>query len=263
MSADWIAADWSGGVLVAVGIGPGGAVLWQSECAGASTEAALAELPEQAPAIVSGPAPEGGRALRGVPAKPLDTAPTRTGDAHVLKGLTQAEPVAAMEGPEVRIAGFQAFNPKFDGILCLPGADATYWAEVSAGEVVSFRTALTGRLAEAVSGESGPLFGDAFEAALDATLSRPERLAETLGSAAARLRTGADGAADMALGALIGAELAAARPYWLGQEVAVIGKGDAARAYVAALERQGTPATIADPDAMWLRGMNEARRSLA
>jgi 2-dehydro-3-deoxygalactonokinase len=60
-----------------------------------------------------------------------------------------------MRGEETGIAGFLEREPGFNGALCLPGTD-TKWARVSAGEVVSFRTAMTGELFAAISGQTVP-----------------------------------------------------------------------------------------------------------
>ena len=59
-------------------------------------------------------------------------------------------------------------------------------------------------------------------------------------------------------GLLIGSELAAARPYWLGQQVAIIGADDLSQAYATALAAQGVSATIADSTAMTLAGLRAA-----
>ena len=64
---------------------------------------------------------------------------------HVLHGLSQAEPADVMRGEETQIAGLIAREPGFDGVACLPGTHAK-WAHVSAGEVVSFATFMTGEL---------------------------------------------------------------------------------------------------------------------
>jgi len=64
---------------------------------------------------------------------------------HVISGLKQTKPADVMRGEETQIAGFLRLNPKWDGIICLPGTH-TKWAHVSAGEVVSFQTFMTGEL---------------------------------------------------------------------------------------------------------------------
>ena len=107
-------------------------------------------------------------------------------------------------------------------MACLPGTH-TKWVQVSAGEVVSFRTCMTGEMFALLSERSvlrhsvaaEGLEEDAFEDALMATLARPEALAAGLfGLRAEGLLEGtAPGALRSRLsGLLIGAELAATRP---------------------------------------------------
>ena len=61
-------------------------------------------------------------------------------------------------------------------------------------------------------------------------------------------------------GLLIGAELAAARPFWLGQQVAVVGANNLSQIYADALAAQGVPATVADGARMALAGLQAAYR---
>jgi 2-dehydro-3-deoxygalactonokinase len=78
--------------------------------------------------------------------------------------------------------GFLAAAPGFDGVLCLPGTHAK-WVQISAGEVVSFRTFMTGELFDLLSAQSvlrhsvaaGGSDPDAFREAVSDTLSRPEK----------------------------------------------------------------------------------------
>ena len=74
-------------------------------------------------------------------------------DVSILPGLSQTDPADVMRGEETQIAGYLAENPGFDGVLCLPGTH-TKWAHISAGEVVSFRTFMTGELFALVSSQS-------------------------------------------------------------------------------------------------------------
>ncbi|MEL7211875.1 MAG: 2-dehydro-3-deoxygalactonokinase [Pseudomonadota bacterium] len=190
-------------------------------------------------------------------------------DVRVLPGVKQLDPADVMRGEETQIAGFLALNKGWDGVICLPGTHSK-WALVSADEIVSFQTFMTGELfgllAEAsilrhsVMAESWD--DEAFIEALSDTMARPEKLAAKLFSIRAdNLVNGTDpktGRARLS-GLLIGAELAAARPYWLGQQVAVIGAPDVARLYVKALAEQGVPATDVQGDRMTIAGLNAAR----
>lgn len=214
---------------------------------------------------------------RSVPCTPLaeglTLAPAQGGlKAYVVSGLAQHAPADVMRGEETQIAGFLALNPGWDGVLCLPGTH-TKWALLSAGEVVSFQTFMTGEmfallstasvLRHSVAGEGWD--AAAFDAAVSDAISRPERLAARLFS----LRAGdlldqrpAEATRAALSGYLIGAELAAARAYWLGQQVAILGTGTQARAYQSALSSQGLPAMLVDTERATLAGLTAAHRAL-
>jgi 2-dehydro-3-deoxygalactonokinase len=68
----------------------------------------------------------------------------------IIPGLSQSDPPDVMRGEETKVAGFLAQNPGWDGVLLLPGTHPK-WILLSAGEVVAFRTALTGEMFAALS----------------------------------------------------------------------------------------------------------------
>jgi 2-dehydro-3-deoxygalactonokinase len=189
-------------------------------------------------------------------------------DVRVVPGLRQMEPADVMRGEETQIAGFLAATPGFDGVICLPGTHSK-WVHVSAGEVVSFRSFMTGEMFDLLSTASvlrhtvgDGWDADAFGQAVSDALSRPEAVAAKLFSirAEALLRGLDAGTARARLsGALIGLELAGARPYWLGQDVALIGASKLSAIYAAALAAQGVPARVADGAAMTRAGLAAAR----
>ena len=169
----------------------------------------------------------------------------------VIPGISQDQPADVMRGEETQIAGFLARNSGWDGVICLPGTH-TKWVHVSANEVVSFQTFMTGELFAVLSEQTvlrHSLVGDgwdddAFAAAVNDTLSRPERVAANLFSVRADSLLhdlSPDVARARLSGLLIGLELAGARPYWLGQQIAVIGAGRISTLYVKALGLQGAP----------------------
>ena len=191
------------------------------------------------------------------PALPAGLTPAPTRDerlaVYVISGIKQSDPADVMRGEETQIAGFLALNKNWDGVICLPGTH-TKWVHVSAGEVVSFQTCMTGELFHVTAtrtvlrhsvADTG--WDDAaFLQGVETTMARPERLAARLfGIRAESLLDGLDGAAARARlsGLLIGAELASAKPYWLGQQIAVIGEGSLAGHYVAALAAQAATAS--------------------
>lgn len=185
---------------------------------------------------------------------------------HALPGLSQAAPCAVMRGAVPRLSGFLRLNPDWDGVVCLPG-EVTHWVQVSAREAVSFQSALTGQLARAAAQGMGLDAAGAWgktalaEAAAD-SIARPELLAARLASIQAAAALGqipAETARGRVWGLLLGAELAAARPYWLGQNLALIAAAPLHGLYTAALEAQGLPVTLADPARMALEGLTRAR----
>ncbi|MDJ0827302.1 MAG: 2-dehydro-3-deoxygalactonokinase [Rhodobacter sp.] len=193
-------------------------------------------------------------------------------DVRLVPGIKQDSPADVIRGEETQIAGYLAQLSGFNGVLCLPGTHAK-WVHISAGEIVSFRTFLTGELFALLSETSvlrhsvAPAGWDAaaFQAALAETLSRPETLAAGLFNlrAEALLHDQAPETARARLsGLLIGAELAAARAYWLGQEVALIGAPALTALYADALAAQGLAATRTDGAAMTRAGLAAAHAAL-
>lgn len=185
-------------------------------------------------------------------------------DLHILPGVSQATPPDVMRGEETQIGGFLAATGGFDGVICLPGTH-TKWVEVSAGEIVSFRTALTGELFGLLSKQSvlrhamdGDWDDTAFLDAVADMLSTPQLLASRLFELrAAHLLDGTDTGASRLSGLLIGLDIAGARPYWLGRDVALIGDQPLCARYAAALGAQGVPTSIAGPE-MTLAGLASA-----
>ncbi|SPH18742.1 putative 2-dehydro-3-deoxygalactonokinase DgoK1 [Defluviimonas aquaemixtae] len=191
---------------------------------------------------------------------------------HILPGLSQASPADVMRGEETQISGFLSTEPDFDGVLCLPGTHSK-WAHVSAGEVVSFRTFMTGELFALLSGQSvlrhslasSGLDPESFSGAVAHVMSRPEGLAGDLFSLRAEsLLSGLDATAARSRlsGLLIGAELAAARSYWLGRDIVIAGESGIASAYQIALAAQGADPRMVDAEEMTLNGLRAAYAQL-
>ncbi|MEO9649979.1 MAG: 2-dehydro-3-deoxygalactonokinase [Roseobacter sp.] len=213
---------------------------------------------------------------RSVPATPmaerLIKAPTSSALAvYIAPGLSQANPPDVMRGEETQITGFLNLNPKWDGVLCLPGTH-TKWVHLSAGEVVSFQTFMTGELFALMTGASvlrhsvatQDWDAQSFDTAVSAAISKPELLAARLFALRAGdlLHARAAATTKSALsGYLIGAELAAARPYWLGQNLAILGMGTLATAYQSALGSQGATAMLVESERATVAGLTAAYRS--
>jgi len=173
-----------------------------------------------------------------------------------------------MRGEETQIAGFLSLNKDWDGVVCLPGTH-TKWVHISAGEIISFRTFMTGEMFNLLSQNSvlkhsvggAGWDDDAFTTGLEHAMSRPETLAANLFSIRAgdllTDQTPHQARAKLS-GLLIGAELAASKPYWLGQNVCVLGADGLSKIYTDALQAQAVPVTQTDATRMTLAGLTAA-----
>ncbi|PLS23695.1 2-keto-3-deoxy-galactonokinase [Amylibacter cionae] len=191
----------------------------------------------------------------------------------IVPGLSQTSPAPdLMRGEETQIAGFLQSNPKFDGVLVMPGTHSK-WVHISAEEVVSFQTFLTGELYALLARQSilrnavaiGGWDDSAFENGVSEAISRPESVAAKLFSlqAEAQLSSGSPEAARARLsGLLIGMELAATRPYWLGQNLTILAAPDIGRIYARALSLQGLQAPVLDAAPLVREGLLAAYEAL-
>jgi len=216
---------------------------------------------------------------RPVPCPPIDPrrairAPGRDPrlDVRILPGLSQAEPPDVMRGEETQIAGFLAENPGFRGTLCLPGTHSK-WVRLSRGRVEAFRSFMTGEVFSLLAGQS------VLRLTIGAAQPDPATLAEAGAEALAdphaaqtglfALRAAAllrdlapERAAGRLSGLLIGAELAAARPFWQDSAVAIVGAPDLARLYETLLLAAGADARHKDGTALVLAGLAAASLDL-
>lgn len=162
-----------------------------------------------------------------------------SGSADDLPALSQTTPQDYLpSAARLRLIHFMESNSDWGGVIFLPHEQVTHWLHISAGEVVSFQSFLTARLASALDVAPDTR---AEGQALEATMARPERLATHLRSAELA------GAPAALLGHLIGAEISAARPYWLGQQVALIAQGALAENYSTPLVAQGVTLEVFAP----------------
>lgn len=182
---------------------------------------------------------------------------------YVYPAVKQDAPAGLIGYDVARLAGLLAREPGFDGVACLIGSQ-TVWAQISAEEVVSFQAAATSQMAHLFGAKL--CTGDGFEEAMSDVIARPQRLATRIASLrSARTLGQLDEAAVQAelSGALIGAELAAMRPYWLGQRVAVIGDAGPVAIYTQALKSQGVMVEPHDGAALALEGLHPKEPEMA
>ena len=299
-TADWIAADWGTTHLRAWAMGAEGEVLAEARGdqgmgtlqAGASHfEPALLHLIEgwlahgrTTQVVACGMV--GSRqgwceaSYLKVPAKPhVGEGMTRAAGkdhrirVHIANGVSQAKPPDVMRGEETQIAGLLSLSPGFEGVVAMPGTH-TKWVQIVGGEIFHFASFLTGELFALLSQQSilrhsvdaKGFDPDAFATAFEDALAHPERVAAKLFSLRAEhLLQGEDpvGAASTLSGLLVGLEFGGAKPYWLGQEVALVAENAHAERYALGLDQVGAQYTVHDPDTCVLAGLRAARDTLA
>jgi 2-dehydro-3-deoxygalactonokinase len=169
-----------------------------------------------------------------------DTLPPRRFPA----ALRGPEPLQADAGRLPALArlltlGVVSDDQGWDGIVLVISDDTAHWTHVSAGEAISTLATVTPSLARML-GAKGLL----DQQALDEVMTRPERLTAALASAP-----------QHAVSHLVGADLAAARRWWLGHEVRLAGDGPLAQAYSDALMTQGAPVAPTDINTATRRGL--------
>ena len=189
-------------------------------------------------------------------------------DVRILGGLKQNNPADVMRGEETQIRGFLSIFSNFDGIICLPGTH-TKWVHVSAGEVISFRTFMSGELFALMSKysvlkhsvNSNGWNDQEFKSAVSESISKPQKIFSDF------FKLRADDLLNKVeksvlrsklSGYIIGAELAGAKPYWLGQNIVILAKDDLSKMYKAALEGQGVFAQEMDATKCTLDGLAQA-----
>jgi 2-dehydro-3-deoxygalactonokinase len=192
----------------------------------------------------------------------------------VLGGIKQTGPVPdVIRGEETQIAGMLSADPSFEGVLCLPGTH-TKWVRISAGEIVHFRTFITGELFGLLSRQSvlrhsldgAGWDGIEFARSVQLMMTEPASFAGRLFSIRAEnLVLGLDaGTAKARLsGLLIGAELAAARNYWFDQNLVVVGNGAQSDLYLEGLRALGRSPRVIDTSGVTLAGLKSAYLQIA
>jgi len=192
----------------------------------------------------------------------------------ILSGVKQTGTAPdVMRGEETQIAGIISDDPQFAGVLCLPGTH-TKWVRIDAGEIVRFRTFMTGELFDLLSahsvlrhsldgkGSDSVEFATSIEA-MDAEAAqlasrlfsiRAQALVSELSPATAKARLS---------GLLIGAELAAAKDDWFDQALTIVGNGPQAELYAEGLRVLGQAPRIVDASHVTLIGLKWAYLQIA
>jgi 2-dehydro-3-deoxygalactonokinase len=192
----------------------------------------------------------------------------------VVGGIKQIKPAAdVMRGEETQIAGILSADSSFEGVLCLPGTH-TKWVRIEAGEIVHFKTFMTGELFSLLSLQSVLRHSldragwneVEFARSIRSMMDEPASFSGQLFSIrAGNLVSGLDaGTANARLsGLLIGAELAAAQIYWFGQNVVVVGNGAQSELYLEGLRTLGHAPRVIDASGVTLAGLKSAYLQMA
>lgn len=195
---------------------------------------------------------------------------TGVGRGWIVPGLScRAETgiIDVMRGEEVQLCGLALE----DGVAVLPGTHSK-WVAVRRGEIVGFRTFMTGELfavlkAHSILGrlmQEGEADLDAFATGVERALADPALTALLFSVRSEGLfdRLPAASLADYLSGLLIGAEIAANAAH-RDAPTTIVGSGPLAARYALALERAGFPAPrIVDGVTAATRGLHLIARQL-
>jgi 2-dehydro-3-deoxygalactonokinase len=192
----------------------------------------------------------------------------------IISGVKQTQPTPdVMRGEETQIGGIISEDPQFAGVLCLPGTH-TKWVRITAGDILRFRTFMTGELFSLLSahsvlrhsldgtGSDGIEFAASVEAMAEEAAQLAARLFSIRAQALVAELSPATAKARLS-GLLIGAELAAAKDDWCGQVVTIVGNGPQAELYAQGLRVLGQEPRIIDASHVTLVGLRSAYLQIA
>ena len=191
----------------------------------------------------------------------------------ILPGVCQLAPPDVMRGEETQILGALTLEPNFEGMLCLPGTH-TKWAKVKNGQLVNFKTCMTGEifgllssssvLSHSVSGSVMDM--PSFREGVLKVFSEPHSLSSNLFAIRAEdMLNQLDSTVSRAhlSGYLIGSELAGIfSEHSLTSETLLIGSEQLSELYETALDAIGKPTRIISGEHCTLTGLVKAKADL-
>lgn len=193
---------------------------------------------------------------------------------HIVPGVVFDDPIRpdVMRGAEVQILGALAMGAIGDGLVCLPGTHSK-WVEVEGGQIVRFRSVMTGDMLAALKSrsilsdvlENEPACDAVFADGVDHSLENPDLTAE-LFTARARVLTGAMTAADAASrisGLLVGADVRIGLGHRRADVVPLIGSAALCQRFALALQRAGRESVVIDDAAAFVAGARAIFAALA
>ena len=193
---------------------------------------------------------------------------------HIVPGVVFNDAVRpdVMRGEETQILGALALGAIGDGLVCLPGTHSK-WVEIEAGQIVRFRSIMTGDLLAALKTRSilsdllahEPACDAVFAEGVDHSLESPDLTAE-LFTTRARVLTGAMTAADAASrisGLLIGTDVRTGLGHRRADVVPLIGTTALCERFALALQRAGRESVVIDGEAAFVAGARAIMAGLA
>lgn len=186
----------------------------------------------------------------------------------IVPGLCQRDPDDVMRGEETQLAGLLALGDQDGMVVCMPGSHSK-WVKIESGEVVAFRTVMTGELYATISEHTilrhsvtgGEHHAVAFETAVRDMLDQPDALVSSLfGVRAGGLLRGNESSFSRSRlsGLLIGAELASVREFLGDEPVHIVGDAGLAALYREALATAGHDSVIEASDDLTIAGLATA-----
>lgn len=193
-------------------------------------------------------------------------------DVSILAGLSQSEPADVMRGEETQIAGFFAKQTDFSGLICMPGTHSK-WASLANGEVVQFKTVMTGEMYSIISDHSvlrqlvnkNASDANAFQKGVIEGAENPELLLSNLFSIRARSvleNVNSNASAAHLSGLLIGTEIATMKKLMPSDIIKLLGSGVLAELYAEAFAVLGQSITPMDVTELTVLGLHKAWQNL-
>lgn len=181
----------------------------------------------------------------------------------VVPGLKTIRSDDVMRGEETQILGLVAGTPDFTGTICMPGTHSK-WCDLSKGNVIDFRTELTGELFALLS-EGSILrdaieYGqceDAFNDGVHEALKAQDAMQQLFSVRANWLlnNTPPELGYSRLSGLMIGAEIARACRKTNLETVEIIGSNTLVDLYAKALGQAGVASTIHSGDMLAIQGL--------
>lgn len=298
MNVDWIAVDWGTSNLRAWGIGPDGGILQESSSVSGMAKLKRDEFEPALLALIGDWLPAGRKTLvvacgmvgarqgwievpyNEAPCPPASAQSARSPqtsdprlDVRIIAGVMQRNPDDVMRGEETQVAGLLQRSPGFAGVVCMPGTH-TKWVRVQAGEIVEFKSCMSGEVFGVLASQSVLRFSVGGEGwddteyhnAVREALAQPEAFAGALFSIrASSLIAGLSQAAANARlsGLVIGTEIAATRAFWTRGTVSIIDNGRQAALYATALKNAGAATAMLPGQDVTLAGLRAAHATFA